>query len=170
MLRLASVAEAIVAIAQDVLRTARILQRQGPHLLLQPATGGLDVRPLRGRLARLARLQGVEAMAHTGRLAERVTVTMPVDLIAEAVRNELQRRQRLELMRSLEAPHPRQPLPLPWGWPSGLRACRKATATCSIPPQASPSGGLQRLAGRREIDEPFSRHIVTRRSGAHPRS
>lgn len=59
-------------------------------------------------------------MAHTGRLAERVTVTMPVDLIAgidrvernrsrfiaEAVRNELQRRQRLELMRSLEAPHP----------------------------------------------------------------
>ena len=103
-------------------------------------------------------------MPHTGRLAERVTVTMPVDLIAgidrvernrsrfiaETVRNELQRRQRLELMRSLEAPHPE--------------------TTCSIPPQASPSGGLQRRAGRREIDEPFSRHIVTRRSGAHPRS
>ena len=52
--------------------------------------------------------------------AERVTVTMPAELvagidrieanrsrfIAEAVRHELQRRQRLELLRSLEAPHP----------------------------------------------------------------
>jgi hypothetical protein len=51
--------------------------------------------------------------------AERVTVTMPAELvagidriesnrsrfIAEAVRHELQRRQRLELLRSLEAPH-----------------------------------------------------------------
>jgi len=59
-------------------------------------------------------------MARSGPLAERVTVTMPSELvagidriernrsrfIAEAVRHELQRRQRLELLRSLEAPHP----------------------------------------------------------------
>jgi hypothetical protein len=59
-------------------------------------------------------------MARFGPLAERVTVTMPSELvagidrieanrsrfIAEAVRHELQRRQRLELLRSLEAPHP----------------------------------------------------------------
>ncbi|MFN9694422.1 MAG: CopG family ribbon-helix-helix protein [Synechococcaceae cyanobacterium] len=52
--------------------------------------------------------------------AERVTVTMPAELvasidriernrsrfIAEAVRHELQRRQRLELQRSLQSPHP----------------------------------------------------------------
>ncbi len=54
------------------------------------------------------------------KLAERVTVTMPAELIAgidrieanrsrfiaEAVRHELQRRQRLELLRSLDSPHP----------------------------------------------------------------
>jgi D-aminopeptidase len=59
-------------------------------------------------------------MARSIPLAERVTVTMPSELvagidriegnrsrfIAEAVRHELQRRQRLELLRSLEAPHP----------------------------------------------------------------
>jgi len=59
-------------------------------------------------------------MARSSSLAERVTVTMPSELvagidriesnrsrfIAEAVRHELQRRQRLELLRSLEAPHP----------------------------------------------------------------
>ncbi len=59
-------------------------------------------------------------MARSGPHAERVTVTMPAELvagidriegnrsrfIAEAVRHELQRRQRLELLRSLEAPHP----------------------------------------------------------------
>ena len=59
-------------------------------------------------------------MARSSPLAERVTVTMPSELvagidriesnrsrfIAEAVRHELQRRQRLELLRSLEAPHP----------------------------------------------------------------
>ena len=59
-------------------------------------------------------------MARSGPLAERVTVTIPAELvagidriernrsrfIAEAVRHELQRRQRLELLRSLEAPHP----------------------------------------------------------------
>ncbi|MDM7936715.1 MAG: ribbon-helix-helix domain-containing protein [Cyanobium sp. CZS 48M] len=59
-------------------------------------------------------------MARSSPLAERVTVTMPYELvagidriegnrsrfIAEAVRHELQRRQRLELLRSLEAPHP----------------------------------------------------------------
>lgn len=59
-------------------------------------------------------------MARSNPLAERVTVTMPSELvagidrieanrsrfIAEAVRHELQRRQRLELLRSLEAPHP----------------------------------------------------------------
>ncbi|MCS5690638.1 ribbon-helix-helix domain-containing protein [Cyanobium sp. FGCU-6] len=52
--------------------------------------------------------------------AERVTVTMPAELvagidriernrsrfIAEAVRQELRRRRRIELLRSLEAPHP----------------------------------------------------------------
>lgn len=52
--------------------------------------------------------------------SERVTVTMPADLvagidryernrsrfIADAVRHELKRRRRLELLRSLEAPHP----------------------------------------------------------------
>ena len=59
-------------------------------------------------------------MARSSPPAERVTVTMPSELvagidriesnrsrfIAEAVRHELQRRQRLELLRSLEAPHP----------------------------------------------------------------
>ncbi|MCX5954531.1 MAG: ribbon-helix-helix domain-containing protein [Cyanobacteria bacterium] len=59
-------------------------------------------------------------MVRSSPLAERVTVTMPSELvagidrieanrsrfIAEAVRHELQRRQRLELLRSLEAPHP----------------------------------------------------------------
>jgi len=59
-------------------------------------------------------------MASSGPLAERVTVTMPAELvagidriernrsrfIAEAVRHELQRRQRLELQRSLQTPHP----------------------------------------------------------------
>jgi len=59
-------------------------------------------------------------MASSGPLAERVTVTMPAELvagidrvernrsrfIAEAVRHELQRRQRLELQRSLRSPHP----------------------------------------------------------------
>lgn len=58
--------------------------------------------------------------ASSGPLAERVTVTMPAELvagidrvernrsrfIAEAVRHELQRRQRLELQRSLQSPHP----------------------------------------------------------------
>jgi metal-responsive CopG/Arc/MetJ family transcriptional regulator len=53
-------------------------------------------------------------------LAERVTVTMPAELvaeidrsesnrsrfIAEAVRHELQRRLRLELQCSLQSPHP----------------------------------------------------------------
>ena len=53
-------------------------------------------------------------------LSERVTVTMPAELvagidriernrsrfIAEAVRHELKRRQRQELLRSLEDPHP----------------------------------------------------------------
>ena len=53
-------------------------------------------------------------------LSERVTVTMPAELvagidriecnrsrfIAEAVRHELKRRQRQELLRSLEEPHP----------------------------------------------------------------
>jgi Predicted transcriptional regulators containing the CopG/Arc/MetJ DNA-binding domain and a metal-binding domain len=52
--------------------------------------------------------------------SERVTVTMPADLvagidrfernrsrfIADAVRHELKRRRRLELLRSLEGPHP----------------------------------------------------------------
>jgi hypothetical protein len=52
--------------------------------------------------------------------SERVTVTMPADLIAgidrfernrsrfiaDAVRHELKRRRRLELLRSLEEPHP----------------------------------------------------------------
>ena len=59
-------------------------------------------------------------MARSSPPAERVTVTMPAELvagidriernrsrfIAEAVRHELQRRRRLELLRSLEAPHP----------------------------------------------------------------
>ena len=59
-------------------------------------------------------------MAASGPLAERVTVTMPAELvasidriernrsrfIAEAVRHELQRRQRLELQHSLQSPHP----------------------------------------------------------------
>ncbi|MFN9871144.1 MAG: CopG family ribbon-helix-helix protein [Cyanobacteriota bacterium] len=59
-------------------------------------------------------------MVRSASPAERVTVTMPSELvagidrietnrsrfIAEAVRHELQRRQRLELQRSLEAPHP----------------------------------------------------------------
>jgi Arc/MetJ-type ribon-helix-helix transcriptional regulator len=59
-------------------------------------------------------------MARSSPPAERVTVTMPSELvagidriernrsrfIAEAVRHELQRRQRLELLRSLESPHP----------------------------------------------------------------
>lgn len=59
-------------------------------------------------------------MARSASPAERVTVTMPAELvaeidrieanrsrfIAEAVRHELQRRQRLELLRSLDAPHP----------------------------------------------------------------
>lgn len=59
-------------------------------------------------------------MARSSPPAERVTVTMPSELVAgidriegnrsrfvaEAVRHELQRRQRLELLRSLEAPHP----------------------------------------------------------------
>jgi Arc/MetJ-type ribon-helix-helix transcriptional regulator len=59
-------------------------------------------------------------MALAGPPAERVTVTMPAELVAgidriernrsrfisEAVRHELQRRQRRELLRSLEDPHP----------------------------------------------------------------
>ena len=59
-------------------------------------------------------------MASSGPLAERVTVTMPAELvasidriernrsrfIAEAVRHELQRRQRLALQDSLQSPHP----------------------------------------------------------------
>jgi hypothetical protein len=59
-------------------------------------------------------------MVRSSPLAERVTVTMPSELvagidrieanrsrfIAEAVRHELQRRQRLELLRSLDTPHP----------------------------------------------------------------
>jgi hypothetical protein len=59
-------------------------------------------------------------MARSGPLTERVTVTIPADLIAgidriernrsrfiaEAVRHELQRHQRLELLRSLQDPHP----------------------------------------------------------------
>ncbi len=59
-------------------------------------------------------------MARTAPPTERVTVTMPGELVAgidriegnrsrfitEAVRHELQRRQRQELLRSLEAPHP----------------------------------------------------------------
>ena len=59
-------------------------------------------------------------MARSSPPAERVTVTMSSELVAgidriegnrsrfvaEAVRHELQRRQRLELLRSLEAPHP----------------------------------------------------------------
>ncbi|MCT0246202.1 MULTISPECIES: ribbon-helix-helix domain-containing protein [Synechococcaceae] len=59
-------------------------------------------------------------MARSSPPAERVTVTMSSELVAgidriegnrsrfvaEAVRHELQRRQRLGLLRSLEAPHP----------------------------------------------------------------
>ena len=59
-------------------------------------------------------------MASSGPLAERVTVTVPAELIAsidriegnrsrfiaEAVRHELLRRRRLELQRSLQSPHP----------------------------------------------------------------
>ena len=59
-------------------------------------------------------------MAIAAAPSERVTVTMPAELvagidryernrsrfIAEAVRHELKRRQRLELQRSLENPHP----------------------------------------------------------------
>ena len=59
-------------------------------------------------------------MVRSASSAERVTVTMPAELIAgidrieanrsrfiaEAVRHELQRRQRLELLRSLDSPHP----------------------------------------------------------------
>lgn len=59
-------------------------------------------------------------MAGSNSPAERVTVTMPSELvagidriernrsrfIAEAVRHELQRRQRQELLRSLDATHP----------------------------------------------------------------
>lgn len=59
-------------------------------------------------------------MAIAARPSERVTVTMPAELvagidryernrsrfIAEAVRHELKRRQRQELQRSLEDPHP----------------------------------------------------------------
>lgn len=59
-------------------------------------------------------------MASFSSPAERVTVTMPAELvasidriegnrsrfIAEAVRHELLRRQRLELQRSLQSPHP----------------------------------------------------------------
>lgn len=59
-------------------------------------------------------------MARSSPLAERVTVTMPAQLvagidriernrsrfIADAVRHELQRRHRQELLRSLDAPHP----------------------------------------------------------------
>jgi Arc/MetJ-type ribon-helix-helix transcriptional regulator len=59
-------------------------------------------------------------MAPAGHSAERVTVTMPAELVAgidrlernrsrfitDAVRHELKRRQRLELLRSLQEPHP----------------------------------------------------------------
>jgi hypothetical protein len=59
-------------------------------------------------------------MAANGSLSERVTVTMPADLvagidryarnrsgfIAEAVRHELKRRRRQELLQSLDQPHP----------------------------------------------------------------
>lgn len=59
-------------------------------------------------------------MAVAPSVSERVTVTMPAELvagidryernrsrfIAEAVRHELKRRRRLELLRSLESPHP----------------------------------------------------------------
>jgi len=65
-------------------------------------------------------LIGVLVMAVASSPSERVTVTMPAELvagidrvernrsrfIAEAVRHELQRRRRLELLRSLEEPHP----------------------------------------------------------------
>ena len=60
------------------------------------------------------------SMAANGSLSERVTVTMPADLvagidryarnrsgfIAEAVRHELKRRRRQELLQSLDHPHP----------------------------------------------------------------
>ncbi len=76
-------------------------------------------------------------MARSSPPAERVTVTMPSELvagidriernrsrfIAEAVRHELQRRQRLELLRSLEAPHPDTPATASLGlaaWADGL--------------------------------------------------
>ena len=72
-------------------------------------------------------------------LSERVTVTMPAELvagidriernrsrfIAEAVRHELKRRQRQELLRSLQEPHPDSIISAELGletWSQGLPA------------------------------------------------
>ena len=79
-------------------------------------------------------------MAHSASAAERVTVAMPAELIAgidrlegnrsrfitEAVRHELQRRQRQELLRSLDAPHPESAANAALGlpdWGEALRNC-----------------------------------------------
>jgi hypothetical protein len=78
-------------------------------------------------------------MAANGSLSERVTVTMPADLvagidryarnrsgfIAEAVRHELKRRRRQELLQSLDHPHPESLATASLGlsnWADGLPA------------------------------------------------
>jgi hypothetical protein len=78
-------------------------------------------------------------MVANGSLSERVTVTMPADLvagidryarnrsgfIAEAVRHELKRRRRQELLQSLAHPHPESLATASLGltnWADGLPA------------------------------------------------
>ena len=126
-------------------------------------------------------------MARSGPLAERVTVTMPSELvagidrivanrsrfIAEAVRHELQRRQRLELLRSLEFPIPTAPPLRPLAWRTGPRPCLKGTATCSIPaPESRCTGDRNRVgstpAPPRSGHERAPGQPGAGGSGAHP--
>jgi hypothetical protein len=87
------------------------------------------------------------AVAPSG--SERVTVTMPSELvagtdpyksnnsrfIAEAVRHELRRRRPLELVRSIDSPHPESLALAALGFKPGRSACLMATCrSCPRPP------------------------------------
>lgn len=93
---------------------------------------------------------------------ERVTVTMPAELvagidrfernrsrfIASAVRHELQRRRRLELLRSLEQPHPDSLATASLGleaWAEGLSEGDSdlLDPAAGVPTQWSPDQGWQ---------------------------
>jgi hypothetical protein len=103
---------------------------------------------------------------------ERVTITLPTDLVkdidrreknsskfvAEAVRNELDRRRRAELHRSLQNPHPESAELTEQGLAEWARGLPEEDTDLLVDAGAgSPSGGCPARAGRRGASEPRPR-------------